>query len=110
MGYIEKSDYESAAADLNTGIKRDPQLPLCYFARSDLHFSGAEYQKAVDDLTKALYLRPGSAAMLMKRGKAYEHLGEEDKALADFKAAAAIVPSSKKIQDAIERLSKDSKS
>ena len=48
--------------------------------------------------------------MLMKRGEAYERLGERDKALADFKAAAAIVPSSKKIQDAIERLSKDSKS
>ena len=38
------------------------------------------------------------------RGQAYEHLGERDKALADFKAAVEIDPGFKEAQEGVRRL------
>ena len=41
---------------------------------------------------------------LVMRGQAYEHLGERDKALADFKAALEIDPGFKEAQEGVKRL------
>ncbi len=53
-------------------------------------FCQGEYQKAVDDFTTAIRLKPDLAISYFFRGNIYRHhLGEREKAIADYKEAAA---------------------
>ncbi|WP_185113995.1 tetratricopeptide repeat protein [Fulvivirga imtechensis] len=59
----------------------------CKDERSDLgdkHFKNGEYKEAVKAYTEYLRLEPTHVKSLYNRGRAYEELGEYEKALADF--------------------------
>lgn len=101
--YMEKSDYEKALSDFAAGIKLDSDVLFCYFARADLYFRKDDYQSAANDLTEALRLNPAFGDALVKRGEAFEHLGEREKALADYQSALAIQPF-QDAQEGVERL------
>ena len=50
----------------------------------DRYFKNGEYQKAVDAYSEYLALKPNNIKTLYNRGRAYEELGDYDKALLDF--------------------------
>ena len=54
LGLVRNGDLEKAKADLDTGIQKDPNLPLCYYARGDLYFEERQYENAIADFTKGL--------------------------------------------------------
>ncbi|UII24060.1 tetratricopeptide repeat protein [Fulvivirga ligni] len=59
----------------------------CKDERSDLgdkYFKSGEYDKAVKAYTDYLHLEPTHIKSLYNRGRAYEELGQHDKAIADF--------------------------
>lgn len=58
-------------------------------------------------LPEGLRLKPNYPQGLVKRGEAYEHLGEREKALADFKAAAEIAPGFKEAVEGVKRLTRN---
>jgi tetratricopeptide (TPR) repeat protein len=72
--------------------------------RGNLYFKKEDYQRAVDDFTKSLQLKSDNPAGLVRRGQAYEHLGEREKALADFRAAVEIDPGFKEAEEGVKRL------
>jgi tetratricopeptide repeat protein 1 len=59
---------------------------------------------AVDDLTKCLQLKPDYVGALVKRGEAFEQLGNSEKALADFRSALELAPDFKDARDGVNRL------
>ena len=91
-----------ALDDLNKGLEKDPDLTLCRFARGDVYFQKADYQKAVEDYTIGLARKPNIEA-LSRRAEAYEKLGEKQKALADFQAILRLAPSDKRALDGLAR-------
>lgn len=103
LARIRKSDYEGASEDLETGLKLDSKMVVCYYARGEIRFKSGEFEQAVDDLTKGLALAPAPQAF-ESRAKAYEQLGEEDKALADYEAALKLVPNYESAKEGIKRL------
>jgi tetratricopeptide (TPR) repeat protein len=68
--------------------------------------SGAlkDWKTAVDRLTEALALDPEGSDLLTFRASAYEHLGQKDKAIADYKAALAFIPDYQAAVDGLKRL------
>jgi Flp pilus assembly protein TadD len=56
------------------------------------------------DYTQALELMPTLAIAHHNRGLAYEKLGDRDKAIADFRAAFAMAPNLKIIENNLRRL------
>jgi tetratricopeptide (TPR) repeat protein len=96
---LKKSDYKGALEDLNTGIEKDADMPICYYARG--HYGGANYEEAVGDFTRVLRLSPTPKGY-ESRGKAFEQLGKRDEALSDYQAALKLAPA----QEALQRLTK----
>lgn len=59
----------------------------CKDERSDMgdkHFKSGNYKEAINAYTEYLRLEPTHVKSLYNRGRAYEELGEHEKALADF--------------------------
>ena len=89
---MREHDYDTAIADANAGIEKDANLALCHFVRGDAYVEKGEFQEAVKELSVGLDLKPGNPEALSRRGKAHEHLGERDLAIADFRAALVLAP------------------
>lgn len=104
LALVRKGAFDRALEDLDVGIEKSPNSEMCHFARGDVFLHKEEYQKAVDDYTNGLRIKP-NIGILSQRAKAYEGLGEREKALADFKAVLAKVPTYKPAQDGLKRLS-----
>lgn len=59
----------------------------CTRKKSDLgekYFQEGHYQLAIDEYTKILDIRPRSLGVLYNRGRSFQELGEENKAILDF--------------------------
>ena len=63
-----------------------------------------QYRRAIDDFDEVLKAVPRSSTALAWRGSAHEGLGNRDKAVADYKAALAIDPSSEGAVDGLRAL------
>ncbi len=98
FAYQKKLHYENALKDLSIGIILDGGIAFCYFTRGDLHFQRGKYCQAIEDLSRGLELKPEIAAALSQRARAYEHIGDRDKALKDYEAALKILKSQKRNQ------------
>jgi Flp pilus assembly protein TadD len=66
-------------------------------------------KKAVAEFSHSLNLDRYDAITLSNRGRAYARMGDYDKAVADFEAAAKIDPSNKLIKQNLERAKKREK-
>jgi tetratricopeptide (TPR) repeat protein len=71
--------------------------------------SPGEYQKAIDDLTRALASNDKSAIALSRRGQAYEALGQLDKALDNFREALEIAPGLEGAEEGFARITEQQK-
>jgi tetratricopeptide (TPR) repeat protein len=60
------------------------------FADGRKAYSDADYNQAIADFSAALRLQPDDAEILGARGLAYIHLGDNDRAMADFNEAKRI--------------------
>jgi tetratricopeptide (TPR) repeat protein len=80
----ELGHHRAAIRDFDILAAKDPAriLPL----RGESHIAVKDYTAAVDDFTDALRINPNDLMMLTARADAYERLGEDDKALADYDA------------------------
>lgn len=76
--------HRAAIRDFDILAAKDPAsiLPL----RGESHVAVKDYTAAVDDFTDALRISPNDLAVLGARADAYERLGEDDKAIADYDA------------------------
>ncbi len=68
-------------------ICADPNYFMGYFARACAWDSKKEYDKAIDDYTKAIELNPDSADAYYNRGLAWQNKKENEKAIADYEKA-----------------------
>lgn len=123
--YGAKQQYDLEIADCTALIEtyaRDPALvdalttsyskagaanlmAMVYRQRANAFLHGANFERAVADLTEAIPLSADHGyAALLDRSRLHEQLGQLDLAMADAQAALAIVPASEQAQLALGRL------
>jgi tetratricopeptide (TPR) repeat protein len=83
--------FPEAMADLNQAAQLAPKDPWVFNKRGMVWFCQGEYHKAVSDFSTAISLAPDLPQAYFFRGNIYRyHLGEMDKAIADYRKACAL--------------------
>jgi tetratricopeptide (TPR) repeat protein len=97
---FNNKDMDGALADFNEAIRLDPNLALAYMNRGAIYASKNEFDKAIEDETKAIELKlaktEDQSTAYSNRAAAYAGKGDFDKALADADEAIKIKPDSSK--------------
>jgi tetratricopeptide (TPR) repeat protein len=86
---ILDSDPQRYLGIVNEWIDRNPANSHAYFRRHFAWMKIGEPRRALDDLDKVIELDP-TPVSLFSRGEVYRHIGEYEKALADFDRGEAI--------------------
>ena len=89
VAYQELKQYKKALVDYNKALTL-MEHPLIYANRGEVHYYLKNYKQAIDDLNKAIELGiegTDLAEALYYRGLAYEKLGDNTRAQADFDKA-----------------------
>ena len=91
---FNKGDLDGALADFDEAVRLDPNLAAAYMNRGAVYAAKNEYDKSIEDSTKAIDLKPSKtddlATAYSNRGAAYIGKGEFDKAIADADEALKI--------------------
>lgn len=90
--YRRKGDFDSGLKECNKAIALRPIFYYPYKIRGCIYYDRKEYEKAIEDFTKAVDGRNDgieyeAAAVYDLRGKCYRVIGEEDRANSDFAKA-----------------------
>jgi tetratricopeptide (TPR) repeat protein len=81
---LEKGEHDKAIAELDRGIRLDPQHASAYYNRGYAWGAKQEYDKAIADYSEAIRLNPKYVWAFGNRGRAWAVKGEYDKAIADY--------------------------
>jgi len=97
--------HDKAAIDhLTALIDHAPDFAEGYNARATAYFEAGMFGPALADIAKTLELNPHHFAALAGLGMILDEMGEPKRALAAFKASAAIHPHQPAVEKAINRL------
>ena len=112
MALLSNGHYEDAIAQFNVVIRLLPELASAYFGRGLSYFHEAvkdepdideeKVRLALEDLDRAIELRPGYAAALRNRGMVHLSSGQVADALADFSEAMNIYEEKGQMREANE--------
>jgi tetratricopeptide (TPR) repeat protein/S1-C subfamily serine protease len=86
--YRSLKDKNKALADFKEAIRlTNPVSSIDYINRSGIYSGIKEYQKAVEELTKAISISPNNEPAYVARGQIFVMQGKQTEALADFNQA-----------------------
>jgi TonB family protein len=88
--FKEKGQIDAALAEYDQAAGLDPQNPVVYIFRANLHQEKKRNDLALADYNKALELSPQRPGFYLLRGQLYEKMGEDDKAIADYARAVEL--------------------
>jgi tetratricopeptide (TPR) repeat protein len=86
------ADFAAAVAVYIGCIMKRPDYALAYLYRAIAHKNLKQYEKSVQDYSRAIALDPKEARSWNGRGVTYNDLHQYEKALADFNKAIELVP------------------
>ncbi len=98
-----KGDYDLTITDCDKVIGLKPDEWKAYFGRGNAYFAKKDYDQAITDYSKVIELKPDTPNAYSHRALSYVRQGAEgnnDKAMADFKKAVDMDPSS--VQDILD--------
>jgi tetratricopeptide (TPR) repeat protein len=87
--YAQKNEHTIALADYSRGISFDAKLVDCYRWRAESHHAQKNYTAEADDYTVVLESHTDKGYLFYMRGMAFKLSGSLDRAIEDFKQAAA---------------------
>jgi tetratricopeptide (TPR) repeat protein len=91
--YTQKGDLAQAARDCDEAVSAaGPQQWYSLQMRGQLHMRRANFVEAEKNFSEALRLVPDAIVALVSRAEAYEKLGQRERAVADYRKAAAMTP------------------
>lgn len=95
--FLNTGDFEGSIADLTACLKYTvtPEERFeIYRNRALVYGKHKDWEKAIQDYSAALKIKPGDNDILSKRGEAWAYKGELDRAIADFTAVIENDPAS----------------
>lgn len=85
--YLNREEYDPAAAEFDAAAKKDPKLPFVHFNLGLVHLKKQEYAQAREEFLKDAAIEPDMALNFEEIGNSY-WLGQEDaKAEKSYRAA-----------------------
>ncbi len=88
-----RGHHDEALRCFDAVIKGMPEPPAeAYFNRGVAWYHKGEYDRAIQDYTKAIELKPDDAEAYYNRGLAWDELGDFDRAIQDFDRAIELKP------------------
>mmetsp|Transcript_1840 Transcript_1840/g.6515 ORF Transcript_1840/g.6515 Transcript_1840/m.6515 type:complete len:828 (-) Transcript_1840:1056-3539(-) len=101
--FFAREDYLAAINAYTAALEIDPDFLLCYANRAACHLNRKEYVECIQDCNRFLITRPDETSgasthsrekiiramikVFARRGSAYYHIGEPQKALRDYEMA-----------------------
>ncbi len=84
-------EYETAVDHFTRAVELDPHFAQAYLARGILYWREFDHpRKAIENLNKALALKPSLDEALFNRGVAHQQVHEYEQALKDFRAYLSV--------------------
>jgi tetratricopeptide (TPR) repeat protein len=83
---------EEAIQLISESLEVEPKNPKLWARRGWCYFCAGAFPDAVSDFNEALAQKPGGATTLYFRARAWEELGDLEKALEDYSASIAAKP------------------
>ena len=97
-GQCAGKDLDAAIAACSQIMQRRPveawKLGNAHNQRGLAHAGKGDYDRAIDDYSRAIYLNAGNAWPYNNRGLAHAHKGAYDQAIADYTKAIELEPES----------------
>jgi tetratricopeptide (TPR) repeat protein len=92
IGRFQKNDLDGAIADFTKVIEMNGKdQAFCYYFRGMAHYRKANFNQAIDDLSKAIALKP-DPRFFDDRGNLLAKQGELDRAIVDLNKAIEMAP------------------
>ena len=86
------SHWQTTLGILDYTVALAPNVPELYSDRGNAYVRTGDYDRAIDDLSKAITLNPGLDVAHYNRGVAYSGKGDGDQAIRDFTTALKVKP------------------
>ena len=90
MTYKLIGKYDVALDTVNMALDAAPDMVDALDTKGDILLSLKRYDEAESYLTHAILLNPDTGTSYYNRGRAYEGMGDRDRALADYKQAVSL--------------------
>jgi tetratricopeptide (TPR) repeat protein len=97
IAYKARGYLERAISDFDEAIRIEPNADRLY-NRGLVYLEKGDLGHAIEDLSLALRDKPGYAAALDDRGRAYKARGELEQAIADYNGAIAYEPTANRFE------------
>lgn len=81
---LDQGKHADAIVQAGKAVELDPKQALAWYIRGTAQVHKEEYRKAIDDLSEVVKLAPNDPLVYNNRGVAWQKLGDEAKAKADF--------------------------
>lgn len=88
--YLHLKEYGKSKTDIEKALELDPDGGYIYDSLGELLLETGKYDEAIEDFTRAIELGCNEIETYEKRAKAYEAVGEIEKAEADRKTAETL--------------------
>ncbi len=90
IAYYESKEYDKAKTDIEKSLELDPDSGYIYDSLGELLLETGKYDEAIENFTRAIELGCNEIETYEKRAKAYEAIGETEKAEADRKTTETL--------------------
>ena len=88
--FMRAKDPKNAEGQYTAALKMAPNDAPSLLGRAEVRMAMEKYWDAIDDLNRALKIKPADADILRQRGRAWLQLGNDKNAQEDFATAADI--------------------
>jgi tetratricopeptide (TPR) repeat protein len=92
IDYFNRNEIDSAIAEYNEAIRRDPNNARVLYRRGDAYRTKSDFDRAIADYSEAIRLNSKDTYALYNRGVSYKNKQDYDHAIADYSEVIRLDP------------------
>ena len=109
LAYMQVKKYDLSIEAFKKALSIQPKSAQVKLNLGIVYNETGKYDAALKELKDAYELNRGSTDVIYEIGRTYEKLGKKDEALYQYQSALSFTPGDKRVQEAIQRLTGQTK-